>query len=355
MKYPNKMAAATVIFIAAIVSLNAHLSVSAQFPIRIPSPRTQPAQRPSSPQTNTPRQTSSGGNQDEMRRNFINEFGKYRKSVYALMQVHDPKLHVGNTSYGPPTSKSQWVNVMAELAEIDAACKSKYAGMTDTASQIEIGELNRLPATWWTIAANRIEYEKKGKISEVARSARKVTEQITRFLRNVENEPEERIGLEAQLMFWETNKWKASIFTKLQPMFAEFDMEVPDDFLDEYINSGYALRDKRIKTGESRSFQLPPYKNTAVETWFRSQYQRQTPGIKILKMGSSYSECKIFKNRAGIPTSRTKRGWALLQIPDRPICQAREWIVKQDYAGGGRYTGNKIDSLGATGILMKCQ
>ena len=264
MKYTTRTTATVMVFIAAIICLRADLSVSAQFPIRIPSISRRPATTPSTTQPN-----NSGGDQEAMRRNFINEFGKYRESVYALMQVHDPRLQVGNTSYGPPTDKSQWVKVMAELAEIDAACKSKYAGMTDTPRQIEIGELNRLPATWCTIAANRFEYEKKGKISEVARSARNVTDQITRFLRNVENEPEERIGLEAQLMFWETDKWKASIFTKLKPMFAEFDMEVPDDFLNEYINSGYALRDKRIKTGESRSFQMPPYKDTAIENRVR--------------------------------------------------------------------------------------
>ncbi len=304
--------------------------------------------------TNTGNQPQTG-NQDTLRRAFIEEFGKYRQSVYNLMEIHNPKLKVGNTSYGPPADKAGWKQTMTELGEMDAACKSKYAVMTDPPDKISWNELNQLPATWCAIAANRFDYEKKGKALEVTRQSRHFTDEIEGEIRTTENDPEDRISLQTQLMFWETEKWKAEIFTKLKPRFDEFEAEIPDDFLDEYINKGKLIRDKRESAGATRSFTQPPNKDTVMETWVRQQYQKAFPQGQILKIGSEYADWRIFTNRVNIPTSRTKRGWVLIKLPNRPLCQAREGIIKQDYAGGGRYSANKVDSLGYTGILTKCQ
>ncbi len=323
-----------------------------QFPIRIPR-ITSP--QPATPQGQSPGSQRSGAGQEAKRRDFLNEFGKYRSSVYNLMQIHDAKLHVGNTSYGPPTSKDEWTKTMQELAEIDAACTSRYAGMTDDPSRVSWGDLNNLPATWCSIAAKRVEYSQKGKAAAVARQAKNITDQITRELDTVEKDPEDRISMLSQVMFWETERWKADMFTKLKPFFSNLDAAVPDDYLDPYIQRAMQLKQRRETAGAERAFVQPPNRDAAVEQWVRGQYQSAIPGVQVLKIGSEYADWRIFTNRIGVPTSRTKRGWALLKVPNRPICQGREWIVKQDYAGGGRYTANKVDSLGYTGILMKCQ
>lgn len=344
---------------AAFFGTFAALPALAQFPIRIPRVTTQPTPRPTdtqtNPQTTTQQSQRGGANQEALRREFSNEFWSKRQSIYNLMQVHDPNLKVGNTSYGPPTTRAEWESTMKDLAEIDAACKSKYAGMTDDPRRLQIGELNNLPATWCTIAANRVEYEKKGKLESVSSQARHTTDQIKQQLDTLENEPEERIILPMQDLFWDTEKWKAETFKKLKPAFDQMEITIPDDYLAEYITRAYSLRDRRIKSGESRSFEQPPHRDAAIETWVRTQYQQQFPGIKVLKIGSSYTDWRVSTNRVGVPTSRSKRGWALVQLPNRPLCQAREWIVRQDYAGGGRYTANKVDSLGVSGILTKCQ
>lgn len=47
--------------------------------------------------------------------------------------------------------------------------------------------------------------------------------------------------------------------------------------------------------------------------------------------------------------NKYKRGWALLEIPDRPYCQAREWIVKRVSNGP-----IQLDALGGDGTFMKC-
>ncbi|MDM7922694.1 MAG: hypothetical protein QUS14_10380 [Pyrinomonadaceae bacterium] len=328
-----------------------------QFPIKIPrigTPRPASTPAPDARQgTSGPNRSSAG--QEAMRREFVNEFGKYRTSVYSLMQMHDPKLHVGNTSYGPPTAKADWDKTMLELGEMDAACRSKYAGMTDDPSRISWGDLNNLPATWCTIAARRYEYAQKGRLASVNRQARNITDQISKELDIVERDSEDRISMISQLMFWDTDKWKAEMFTKLQPAFAASNATIPDDYLDTYIARAMELRKRREAAGATRSFTPPPNRDAAIEQWVRAQYQKSIPGIQILKIGSQYADWRVFTNNIGIPTSRTKRGWALVKVPNRPMCQGREWIVKQDYAGGGRYSASKVDSLGYTGILMKCE
>ncbi len=330
-------------------------TTDAQLPIRIPritiNKPTSPT-KPAQPSTNN--QQQGGGDQAEMRRNFLNEFRKYQDSVYSLMQIHDPKLKVGNTSYGPPVSKDVWAKVMKELSEIDAACKSTYAGMKDDPDRISWGELNQLPATWCAIAANRDEYANKGKVVSVNSRARHITDQIKNMLNEAERDEEDRIGLEVQQMFWETDKWRSRWIEKLKPAFDEMDAVIPNDYLDSYIEQGNTIKEKRIKAGESRTFTQPPNRDAVAENWIKQQYQSSLPGIQVLKIGSTYQDWRVFTNRVNIPTARYKRGWALVKLPNHPMCQAREWIIKQDYSGGGRYTANKVDSLGYTGILMQC-
>ncbi len=340
-----------------LVILFTAIPADAQFPIRIPRvnvPRTQPSNpQPTTPRTNTPGQQVVSGNQAAMRRDFMNEFRKYSQSVYYMMSLHDPQLHVGQTGYGPANTKEKWQTTMRELEEMDAACKSKYAGMTDDPGDVGRRDLNSLPATWCAIAANRFEYEKRGKTAAVARQARHTTDQISKELDEADADREDRIALPLQIMFWETDKWKAEMFAKLKPTFDEMDATIPDDYLDSYINRGQEIKAKRMTAGEARTFPQPPHRDAPVETWVRAQYKQR--GIEVLNIGSNYTDWRIFTNRVGIPTSRTKRGWALVRVQNRPMCQAREWIVRQDYSGGGRYTANKVDSLGHSGILMKCQ
>lgn len=343
------------IFVFAHLCVFEVVTTEAQLPIRIPRIRTNNPTTPPQPnqnQTNT--QTQGGGDQAEMRRNFLNEFRKYQDSVYALMQIHDPKLKVGNTSYGPPVSKDVWIKVMKELTEMDAACRSKYAGMQDDPSRISWGDLNHLPATWCAIAAKREEYANRGKTVSVNSRARHITGQITKMLDDAEKDEEERIGLEVQQMFWETDKWRSRWTEKLKPAFDEMEAVMPNDYLDSYIERGNAIKDKRIKAGESRKFTQPPHRDAVAENWIKQQYMSTIPGIQVLKIGSTYQDWRVFTNRVNIPTARYKRGWALIKLPNHPMCQAREWIIKQDYSGGGRYTANKVDSLGYTGILMQC-
>ena len=99
----------------------------------------------------------------------------------------------------------------------------------------------------------------------------------------------------------------------------------------------------------------PPQFNRPVEqNMAKVRFLAYYPGATVLKIGSSFTGLEDVQNSLGIPTNRFIRGWALLKITGRPNCQAQEWIIKQEYAGGGRWSASKVDSFGGGGVFMQC-
>ncbi len=61
------------------------------------------------------------------------------------------------------------------------------------------------------------------------------------------------------------------------------------------------------------------------------------PKAKGLTAWLSRATWHIDKNAAGIPTQRTKPGYALFQLPGEPWCQLWSYTLSEGYAGGGKY------------------
>lgn len=294
---------------------------------------------------------TAGANQ--LRDAFINDAGnKYGQTVRFFAQFYDAQYISG----GYPTTAAGWQKAMTELAELDTLCKGKYAGVpNDLSHYLRPGIVDNRYAVWCEIAAKRSELEKPARTA----SAKSITSfsEIERELKESRDSREGFINGSVQMLIYDPAIWKQTATAKVQPRFAEVGATIPADYFADVERQGEEVKKLIDQAAPTRSFTQPAYQDAASQALAKREFAKMYPGIQVLKIGSDYATWKIFKNSLGIPTNQYKRGWALVKVPKRPFCQAKEWIVKQTYAGGGRFsaTMSNFSSGPSGGIFMKCE
>ncbi|MBS1793426.1 MAG: hypothetical protein JSS81_06205 [Acidobacteria bacterium] len=164
------------------------------------------------------------------------------------------------------------------------------------------------------------------------------------------DDPKTSTSDDVQKLLFEPEIWKAELAKIINAKPSDFPANwraSVEDKLDELkglIDSG----------GKSRAWEQPAFSRPTEQNMAKTKFLAYYKGATVLKIGSSFQDWKMYKNSLGIPTNRFIRGWALLKIPNRPYCQAQEWIVKQTYAGG-RWSASVVDSFGGGGVFMKCE
>ena len=299
---------------------------------------------------------NTGGADDEQQRQrrnaFREEINDYFVSVRQLAGVYDPKFK-DNTLSGP-NKESDWAKVRKDLEAVDNLCRTKYAGIT-VEPQAHASSLQYKSTAICAIAARRDELEKRSKAEFVAYQFRNGT--LFLLTKSVKDSLEDRDGLipeKVQKMLYERDAWKREVVAQAQPKFAEAGLEVPADLFAPVETQLDELKAHIEKTAPARKWEQPGNSDPQAEAYARQRIAAEYKGAQILKIGSSYNGWRMHKNSLGIPTNQYKRGWVLLKIPNRPHCQAREWLMKQEYAGGGRWSATKWDGLGSHGIFMPC-
>jgi hypothetical protein len=287
---------------------------------------------------------------------FFNEAGKYLQTVQKFAPFYDDKYISG----GAPNTPAEWQTAMSELAELDALCKSRYAGMTNATYGLREGLVDYRFAVWCEIAARRSELEKPARVSAAKNQITlTVTEDNLKF---AFNHQKNRVPDETQMLVYERDKWKQLQIPKFKPRFAEYGIEMPTDFFAGVEKKADQLQKLIEQTALNRAWEQPPFHDPAVEGFIRGKYGADPDyrGVKVLNIGVDY---KIWTERKGlsylgsdssfryykVEYNYYKRGWALVKLPNRPFCQAQEWIV------GRSAKGMVLVSLGGSGIFMKCQ
>ena len=296
------------------------------------------------------------GREIERQNAFLRDAGKYFQTVQKFAPFYDDKYISG----GAPNTPAEWQTAMSELAELDALCKSKYPGITNTTYGLREGLVDNRYAVWCEIAARRNELERPARISAAKN-------QIT--LTNTEdnlkfafNHQKNRVPDETQLLMYERDKWKQLQMPKYKPRFVEYGIDMPADFFAGVEKKADELQKLIEQTAPNRSWEPRPFHDPAVEAFIRARYAADPDyrGVNVLNIGVDY---KIWTERKGlsylgndssfryykVEYNYYKRGWALVKLPNRPYCQAQEWIVGRDAKG------MVLVSLGGSGIFMKCQ
>ena len=292
----------------------------------------------------------------ELRNAFRNEASKYFQTVRQFAPFLDEKYISG----GAPNSPAEWQKAMSDLAELDSLCKSKYAGITDDPSDMREGLIDNRFAVWCQIAARRVELEKPAR-TWLAKN--QVTLTVTKDNLNFAfNHQKHRVPDETQMLMYERTRWEQQQIAKFKPRFAEFGVEMPADFFNEVEKRADDLKQLIEQTAPNRSWEAPPFHDPSVEAFIKARYAADPDyrGVKILKTGLDYKTWVERKSLSYLGSDSTfryykveynsyKRGWVLMHLPNRPFCQASEWIVGRGAAG------MVVVSLGGSGIFMKCQ
>lgn len=287
--------------------------------------------------------------QSERRRLFMEEAAQYKRSVGSVAGLFDSTLSNTNI-YSKPNSAAEWAAVMKELAELDTLCTTKYPLMKNPEDSAGSRNIFQMPATWCEIAARRADYQSSAN-SQNFQATLDINLNSTRLqIQRAIDDPKNHAGDGVQALLFETEKSKADLMTMLKapgkpfPAAAFAPIQEKLDELKALIESG----------APNRHWEQPPFNHPLEQGIARSKFVAYYQGAAVLKIGSSFTDWKMYKNSLGIPTNRFIRGWALLKIPNRPYCQAQEWIIKQEYAGGGRWSASKMDSFGGGGVFMNC-
>lgn len=290
---------------------------------------------------------------DKVRWAFRQEaLDKYYRSVAQFAPSYNDQY----ISAGSPIKPEEWQKAMNDLAELDALCKSKYPGITDSLSYLQEGIIDYRYAQWCDIAARRATLEPKARASAAAHLA--IIPGVDDLRRALEYE-DNRVVDDIQLLMYEPDKWKAQSSVKLKPHFASFGTERPANFFDEMVTKAADLKAKIERGAPERSFETSATRDAAVEGFIKSKFIAEYPGSVILKSRVDYpnwvkrESLSLVGSGTGYKLYKVeynfyKRGWVLMKMPNRPFCQAREWIV------GRGAKGLVAVSTSSQGTFMKC-
>jgi len=302
------------------------------------------------------RRQAAAPSQAEIQR--LNQFERdadpYFQSVVKMANAYDDR-YLGGGIQGTP---AEWQKILDDLAALDNLCRTRYPGITDhTAVTLRDGDIRYRFATWCDLAAKRVEVEKKAR-TEFAKG--QVTLTTTKDNLNFAfDHQKNRVPDETQQLMYDRAKWEQEMTAKLKPRFAQYNVEMPADFFREVEKRADDLKALIERTAPTRAWEQPPFHDAAVEAFIRAKYAAEYKGAQILKAGLDYNTWVERKGLSYLGSDSTfryykveynyyKRGWVLMKTPNRPFCQASEWIVGK----GGK--GMVVVTLGGSGIFVRC-
>jgi hypothetical protein len=294
---------------------------------------------------------------DPMQKAFAAEAAPtYRKSVSQFAHFYDSQFTFIGGLVHPP----EWQKAMADLAELDSLCRSRYSGVKDfqTITYVQPGNVDYRFGTWCAIAAKRNEIEPRvraGMAKELVNLG--YTEENLNF---GFNEPDNPVRMETQRLIWERDKWRAEKIAWLKPKYAQYGSSVPADATADAEKRADELKAMVLRDAPGRSYKQPSYHDAAIEAFMKRKFAAEYPGSQVLKIGLDYrtwvkresltyvASDELF-NYYKVGYNSYKRGTVLLKVPGRPFCQTQDWVVGQ--SGGGLVAV----AVGGSGTFMRCE
>lgn len=293
---------------------------------------------------------------NEKRLAFLGEAGPYRRSVEQLARFHDPRF----PDVGLPVKAAEWDALVADLGEVDRLCRTRYPDLMDDPSPTYRSDFNFQVASWCAVAARRAEL-----VGPAKEQAAKALVRLTVVEDDLElafRDPKNIVTEEIQALLFEREAWRARHTVALTERFAELGTTLPADFFTAIERRADELRALIDRVAPERTWTPPPFSDPAVEAFVKRQYASDPgmKGVKVLRIGLDYkswveresltyvgsdSTYRYYK----VDYERYKRGWALVEVPGRPYCQAQEWIVGRDKRGA-----IVLVSMGGAGVFMRC-
>ncbi|MCY7345936.1 MAG: hypothetical protein LH614_06905 [Pyrinomonadaceae bacterium] len=299
--------------------------------------------------------------QKPLRAQFEDETRQFLTLVRNLAHAYNPKYSQREiTSDDRPATFERW---RKELEALAAVCQ-KYPNMTNPAFASKPPydtAIDKHPADWCKLAEQRTAVITKTRLTGYDFYAAAEVESFVRYIDEAIANPEGSVNDEMQMLLFERAAWEQKHLQTTSKRYAGAGVKMPPEIIKPLDAKVAELKAKIEKEAPTRSWTQPNFKDAALEASARSRYAANVPGTKVFKTGMTYTTWVARDDKSYIGDGiyritpgayRFKLGLALIQIPNRPFCQIRDFQVTQHRAGAG-YGAAKA-SVGSTGIFVKC-
>ncbi len=303
--------------------------------------------------------------QKPLRAQFKAETQQFDTLVANLVHAYNAKYSQREiTMEDKPAIFEQWNKDLEVLA---AVCK-KYPNMTNAAYTSEPPydtDFRNHPADWCKLAEQRAAVIMKTRLTGYDHyAAIEINSLVIGVTRTIENAAG-YVDDEMQMMLYDRAAWETKYLGATKKRYTSAGVKMPLEILKPLDEKSAALKAQIDRDAPTRSWTPLKLSDPALEALARKDIVADFPGAKVFKTGMTYAswEARDHKTYVGSDSNfryyritpgayRFRRGLALIQMPNRPFCQIREFQVTQYKAGGG-YGPSKA-GVASTGIFVKC-
>ena len=192
----------------------------------------------------SPKKAANDAAQKERGLAFFADAEPYFQTIYLLYQFYKPELAEATGGI----DKNSIKKATADLAQLDALCKSKYPDIANPTDPRKLKNLRERYGDWCDMAARRNEILQS--VTSGANNAvgQNFVERWKYEIGKALNDTNDIVWDDVQAMLFEPAKWKAKDLPKLRRLYAENGGTVPANIFDSVNDDLQQLREK-IETG----------------------------------------------------------------------------------------------------------
>jgi len=302
--------------------------------------------------------------QKPLRAQFMDEAQAFFDVIYKLAPVFDPKYNGGGT-FNP--ENKFYEALRKDLEGLDAVCQ-KFPNMTNPPSMPSYyqGDIKLFPADWCKIAAQRTEILQKAKRTVGDKFAETDIGSLMIDVGRSLNDEQGYVNDKVQKFLFDRAAWERELLPVMRKYYLDPNAAFPLELLKPHEEKIAELKAKIEQDAQDKSWTEPKSKDAASEAAARRKFAAAFPGVKVLKTGMTDSTWAVQDSKTEIASTNTgwrlyrvnkgayryRSGRALIQLPNQPFCQIREFEVTQYKAGAGY--GAAQPWVADTGKFVKC-
>lgn len=303
--------------------------------------------------------------QKPIRAQFMDEAKPFFDVIYKLAPVFDPKYSGGGT-FNP--ENKFYEALRKDLEGLDAVCQ-KFPNMTNPPSMASYyqGDIKLFPADWCKIAAQRTEILQKAKRKVGDKFAETDIGSLMIDVGRSLNDEQSYVNDKVQKFLFDRAAWERELLPAMRKYYLDPNAAFPTELLKPHEEKIAELKAKIEQDAQTKDWTEPKTKDAASEAAARRKFAAAFPGVKVLKTGMTDSTWAVQDSKTEIASTNTgwrlyrvnkgayryRSGRALIQLPNQPFCQIREFEVTQYKSGGGYGAGQPW--VADTGRFVKCQ
>lgn len=310
------------------------------------------------------RRQNNENEQKLVRAAFEDDAKPFMGTIQRLAHTYNPKFQqMGGPFISNAATYEEW---RKDLEAVAAVCQ-KYPNLTNPTDNPTYWEdaISKHPADVCKIAEQRTAMLRKIKTVVGDMSADNEVSSWAYKTEQAMDNSEGWVEDELQILVFDRAAWERTYLKNLKKKYTDIGEVMSPEVLqplDEYVAR---LKAKIESDATTREWENPNFTDAALEALAKRRIAADFPGAQILKTGMTFTTWKEMDTESLAGTAgnwrfykitpgayRYKMGLALVKMPNRPLCQIREFQVTQQKAGAG--FGAAKASLGGAGIFVKC-